>query len=170
MLYYSQPPTPTLEPRAPSRAFFRIIRLLSFVICIIMRLFLLLLILFGLKCNGQRDEIAVEFTGVSETVVTSTTASTPSHGIIKALILEIEHAVNGNTFRPRSKFTIQFKTDGKQSVLETEKNGIFGNDLNGFKSLLNNNDLYRIRVHSNPNNASSPYITSAIPAVSKFVV
>lgn len=81
-----------------------------------------------------------------------------------SFIFNIEHSIdNGITFTNRSSLSVlrsnNFNNNNDNNKRDKEKNGIYDNDVEGFKSLLNNNGYYRIRVKS-----LSSYITSAIPA------
>ena len=83
----------------------------------------------------------------------------------KPLVLELEHSVDGGqSFSPRGKFTINLNAEGKYTVSEAEGNSLLADSTAGFKSLLRTNDLYRIRFRSLVANASSPYVSAALPA------
>lgn len=82
----------------------------------------------------------------------------------KPLVLELEHSVDGLTFKPRGKFTINLNAEGKYTVSEAERNTLSADSSDGFKNLLRTNDLYRIRFRSLATNESSPYVSAALPA------
>jgi hypothetical protein len=81
-----------------------------------------------------------------------------------SLIVNIEHSIdNGVTFTNRSSLSVTRNViNDNSSKRDKDKNGIYDNDIEGFKTLLNNNGYYRIRVKSSP--SSSSYITAAIPS------
>ena len=80
------------------------------------------------------------------------------------IVFNIEHSVDdGLTFTNRSLLSISRSSSNSITIdNKKDKNGIYDNDIDSFKSLLNNNGYYRIRVKSSL--SSSPYITAAIPA------
>jgi len=81
-----------------------------------------------------------------------------------SLIVNIEHSIdNGVTFTNRSSLSVTRNViNDNSSKRDKDKNGIYDNDIEGFKTLLNNNGYYRIRVKSS--SSSSSYITAAIPS------
>lgn len=82
----------------------------------------------------------------------------------KPLVLELEHSVDGLSFSLRGKFTINLNAEGKYTVSEAEGNSLSADSTEGFKNLLRTNELYRIRFRSLDANASSPYVSAALPA------
>ena len=84
----------------------------------------------------------------------------------RPLILEFEHSMDGETFTPRSKFTVNVTPNAeiKYTVMEAERNGIYEGASEGFKALLRSNAFYRIRVRSIADDESSAYVSAALPA------
>jgi hypothetical protein len=81
------------------------------------------------------------------------------------LVISMEHSVDGGrSFQPRSKFTVALNAEGKYTVSEAERNGIYEEAIIGFKNLLRNNDFYMIRTLSLASNSSSPYVIASLPA------
>jgi len=81
-------------------------------------------------------------------------------------ILDVEHSFNGEDFKYRSSFKIQF-ADFKVIPLDKEKNGIAPESVDEFRRLLSNNDLYSIRIRSKLGQSlnQSVYIMASIPSV-----
>lgn len=77
----------------------------------------------------------------------------------------IEHKING-VFVPRTKALIVLKPDGKQSLSFPERNGIFEENVEHFKSLLKSNELYTLRLRSADSDSSIQSVITSIPAVS----
>jgi len=81
-----------------------------------------------------------------------------------ALVIELEHSVDGAAFSARSKFTVTLSAEGKYAVSDLENNQISGAAAEGFKNLLRQNDIYRIRTRAVPGNSSSSYVSAALHA------
>lgn len=92
--------------------------------------------------------------------------SSLSADVSRPLILEFEHSMDGETFTPRSKFTVNVtpNAETKYTVMEAERNGIYEGASEGFKALLRSNAFYRIRVRSIADDESSAYVSAALPA------
>ena len=106
--------------------------------------------------------LALPGLAVSTAAVEAEAAAVPATS--KPLILELEHSVDGKTFAARSKFTVTLNAEGKYTVSEAEKNGIFSDSAEGFKRLLKDNAFYRIRTRALPGNSSSAYVSAALHA------
>ena len=99
--------------------------------------------------------------GVEDTEKEVAPKSAPS----APLVIELEHSVDdGKTFAPRGKFTVTLSSEGKYTVSDMERNGIFAESAETFKALLRQNDLYRIRTRSLQGKIDSPYVMAALPA------
>ena len=70
-----------------------------------------------------------------------------------SLLLSIEHSIdNGLTYSNRSMLSVllpSFRHLGIDTKKDKERNGLYDNDIEGFKLLLQNNSFYKIRVKSN---------------------
>jgi hypothetical protein len=103
--------------------------------------------------------------GRSQGVVGGVEEQSPSRTTSVPLVIELEHSVDdGETFTPRGKFTVTLNAEGKYTVSDMERNGIFAESIESFKTLLRQNDLYRIRTRSLPGSSTAPYVMAALPA------
>jgi len=110
-------------------------------------------------------ESPVDLQGETNEFAGTTTAAV--NAAKKTFSLVLEHAVSaGGAFTPRSKVTVVWGgADGKTSVLEVDKSGLHDEaSTTGFRDLIKKNDMYRIRVRANSSDASSSYVSTAIPA------
>ncbi len=80
------------------------------------------------------------------------------------LIFSIEHNI-GNVFYPRSQAHVSIKSDGKQSLSFPDKNGIYNESAEHFKSLLSSSSLYTISIRSSASDSTVPSVVTSIPAV-----
>ena len=80
------------------------------------------------------------------------------------LVFSIEHSFGG-AFTHRTSVKVVTKADGKQSLVYPERNGVVGEDIDGFKTLLANKGLYRIKIRSSGGTESESSIVTSIPAV-----
>ena len=81
--------------------------------------------------------------------------------------MDLEHSF-GKTFVKRGKFVIQSFLDGRQTA-EADKKGVSDSEIEEFKSLLNSNGLYRIKLTPHSRNCSSNFVTAAIPSVRAYI-
>ena len=95
------------------------------------------------------------------------------------LPFHLEHSFDLKTFYPRTSFEISLQGEvvsasivGENQILDDQVEHLkVSSSLSTFcihmmQSLLASNGLYRIRFRSSSNNESSPYISTAIRAVS----
>jgi hypothetical protein len=83
----------------------------------------------------------------------------------KEIIFTIEHAIGGRDFVHRSTIHLIKKPDGKQGLLFPEKNGVFGEDIQVIREMLEKNELYTIRIKSHAGNVSSEPVITSLPIV-----
>lgn len=104
----------------------------------------------------------------SDQVVEPESSELPTQNVIKYKRIELEHSFGNNEFIARTELFLHQKSKSKiESSIESPSDGVNGvaeADLVKFKGLLQSNGLYRIRVHSNPGNNSSPFVMAALPA------
>mmetsp|Transcript_1916 Transcript_1916/g.4461 ORF Transcript_1916/g.4461 Transcript_1916/m.4461 type:complete len:244 (+) Transcript_1916:152-883(+) len=81
----------------------------------------------------------------------------------KEIIFTIEHAIGGRDFMHRSTIHLIKKSDGKQGLLFPEKNGVFGEDMQVIREMLEKNELYTIRIKSQVGNVSSEPVITSLP-------
>lgn len=118
--------------------------------------FLTTLVVLLAICVVGRAQGAVD--GIDEQSASRAASAVP-------LVIELEHSVDdGETFTSRGKFTVTLNSDGKYTVSDMERNGIFAESIESFKTLLRQNDLYRIRTRSLPGSSTAPYVMAALPA------
>jgi hypothetical protein len=86
-----------------------------------------------------------------------------SQAPVNELVFSIEHSFGG-VYTHRTTVKVVTKADGKQSLVYPERNGIVGGDIDGFKKLLAENGLYRIKIRSSAANESDSSIVTSIPA------
>lgn len=84
-------------------------------------------------------------------------------------LFTIEHSVDGKTFSSRSNFKIQFSQGNKVISVDPEKNGIFQDNADKFKALLQDNGFYRIRISSQLGVNNTVFVMASVPAVSHFL-
>jgi hypothetical protein len=84
------------------------------------------------------------------------------------IVFNIFHSVKSGIFTHRSNIQLVTKPDGKHGLIYQEKNGIFGEEVENFKKLLNENGLYKVLIHSTFGNHTSKQILSSIPAVKLY--
>ncbi len=82
----------------------------------------------------------------------------------KELQFLIEHE-NGGVFTSRSTAQIAYKSDNKQVLSFSDRNGIYEENIMHFKQLLNRNELYKLRIRSSDSEDSVPSVIVSIPAV-----
>lgn len=79
---------------------------------------------------------------------------------------DIEHSFDGEHYIYRNSYKIQAKPTTKIILVDaSDKSSVKTEDLESFRQLLVNNDFYRIRIHSQLFNESSPFVIASIPAV-----
>lgn len=88
------------------------------------------------------------------------------------IVFTVEHRLNGKEFSPRTKIHLVKKPDGKQALIFPEKNGVFSDDVVDFKTMLDSNSLYTIRIQAHHGNSSSAPVVTSLPAVrnKKFLI
>ena len=79
----------------------------------------------------------------------------------------IEHKVH-NTFVPRTRIQLIPKPDGKNGLLYLDKNTIHGDEVKYFKSLVQNQELYTIRIRSEKDDFKGSFVTTSMPVVSLY--
>lgn len=78
--------------------------------------------------------------------------------------IDVEHGFgNERSFTKRSTLKV-YNIEGMPPKVESVNNIIKDGDLEGFKQILQNNELYKIRMRSDPRDSSSLYVQAAIPA------
>jgi hypothetical protein len=83
--------------------------------------------------------------------------------VLNELQILISHSFGGE-YTHRTIVKVVTKSDGKQTLIYPEKNGIFSSeDLEGFKALLADKGLYRIKIRAG--NETAPSTITSIPAV-----
>ena len=78
----------------------------------------------------------------------------------------IEQKGMNEEFHPRTRIQLIPKSDGKHGLLYLDKNTIVGNDVKYFKSLIQNQELYTIRIRSEKEDMQGHFVMASIPVVS----
>lgn len=121
--------------------------------------FLLLFVVFLVSlihsCDSQATTVGVDGSATGNAV------SEP----LPNITFYIEHRVGNNEFHPRIQLIP--KADGRHGLLYLDKNTIHGEDTKHFKSLIQQKDLYTIRIRSEKEDFQGHFVITSIPVVSK---
>eukprot|EP01040_Poterioochromonas_malhamensis_P002187 gene2187-2328_t len=119
--------------------------------------FLLLFVVFLLSvihsCDSQATAVGVD----GSTSVNAVPEPLPN------ITFYIEHRVGNNEFHPRTRIQLIPKADGRHGLLYLDKNTIHGEDTKYFKSLIQQKDLYTIRIRSEKEDFQGHFVITSIP-------
>ena len=77
----------------------------------------------------------------------------------------LEHSVGGGEFTSRGTLVVSSSKRGNRRVAKFEDAGKLGpTEVETFKESVRNEDVYRIRMRSRPDDSESPYVVASIPA------
>lgn len=77
----------------------------------------------------------------------------------------LEHSVGGGEFTSRGTLVVSSSKRGNRRVAKFEDAGKLGpTEVETFKESVRNEDVYRIRMRSRPDDDKSPYVVASIPA------
>ena len=77
----------------------------------------------------------------------------------------MEHSIGGSDFQARGTMVLSSNKRGNRRVAKFEDAGKLGpTEVETFKESVRNQDVYRIRMRSRPDDSESPYVVASIPA------
>jgi hypothetical protein len=82
----------------------------------------------------------------------------------------IEHALDPlrQHFTPRTRIQLMIKADGRQGIKYLDRNVLALSDMEQFKALIANHDLYTIRIRLEKADWKGHFVTTSIPVVSEM--
>jgi len=93
-----------------------------------------------------------------------------SQGSRSRAVYTVEHSLGIEGFEPRATLAIATSTLSSEKSAKFLEAGKFSSeDVAAFKHLVKAGGFYRIRVRSNPDDASSHYVMAALPACQLFL-
>ena len=79
--------------------------------------------------------------------------------------IQLEHSFGDGKFYSRGKFHINVAPDGKRSVTDVDKAGIYEGEAAGFKKLITSKGLYQVRMKAARSNSEYLYISMPVCAL-----
>jgi len=100
-------------------------------------------------------------------VLTNIQAATAGEApvIISSETIHLEHSFGDGKFYSRGKFLINVAADGKRTVTDVDKAGIYEGEVESFKKLITNKGLYQVRMKDSEKESEYLYISMPVCAL-----
>jgi hypothetical protein len=85
--------------------------------------------------------------------------------VVSSETIQMEHSFGDGEFNSRGKFLINVAPDGKRSVTDVDKAGIYEGEAQGFKKLITSKGLYQVRMKGSRSGSEYLYISMPVCAL-----
>ena len=129
----------------------------------VLTLLIIYVLCFSVSYSIAKETI-INADGMSNDINVNNNIENDFYAGLEPILVEVEHSFDLIHFEKRNDFKLSYNNEGILKITELSEVKFNNNEIFQLKELLSNNGLYRLRMKATPNNATSLYVSTSIPA------